>query len=234
MEPELETELYEAALASGEPSKCAQLNVTLRGDCIAATASTLAKTDPQAALYACDTAEQQKWRSECFFSVSDTAKLIGSNALEVCALTGNFQNDCLRHAAAREVEQFVFPRLSLDDPTKAFEPIQKVISMYLGDDGTGPMTRDMIIRWWAGHVVEPFTRTSCLNLSDDTCAQVWIVHSLGSGSQVNGDEPLLKHCNEPLAAERAAFYGLSSWERSAEGYVQQAWQQICKHQGVEP
>ena len=107
--------------------------------------------------------------------------------------------------------------------------------MYLGADGAGPMTRDMIIRWWAGHVVEPFTGTSCLNLTDEICAQIWIVHSLGSGSQVNGDEPLLKHCGEPLAAERAAFYGLSSWEPSAEGYVQQAWRQICKQtSGAEP
>ena len=60
----------------------------------------------------CAPVSNEKIRGECFFLVSDEYQLTGEQAMSMCAKADPFTEDCLRHAAARDVEQNIFIRLT--------------------------------------------------------------------------------------------------------------------------
>ena len=60
---------------------------------------------------ACSEIQGVVLREECFFLLSDEFQLLNEEAIQQCALAGAFQEDCLRHAAARHVEVELFPQL---------------------------------------------------------------------------------------------------------------------------
>lgn len=73
-------------------------------------------SDVEGARSICVQASNEKIRGECFFLVSDGYQLTGEQAMSMCAQADPFTEDCLRHAAARDVEQNIFSTLTHASP----------------------------------------------------------------------------------------------------------------------
>ena len=170
-------------------------------------------------------------RGECFFLISDGYQLIGEQARTLCVSAVPYTEDCLRHAAARDVEQNIFPTLThaSPQPMKLMPRIYGVVQQYLPAQVAESMSRDMMIRFQASKVSDSFSREACTGLNPSICAQVYIIASLGSRDQWSAyfEEPWMKACGNKLTVSSAVEWGWKSWNPTMDPVVQQAYQQIC-------
>ncbi len=184
------------------------------------------------ALELCDTLTDERLKGECAFLFSDEGKLTGELARNMCAAATPFEEDCLRHAAARDVEQNIYPNLKLANPTpmKVVPRIFGVVSQYLPSEIAEPMSRDMMIRLQASKIEGSFDISDCNGLTPSLCAQVYIVASLGSRGQWSEhvEEPWMSHCGTVLLVEKATEWGWKSWTNDVDATVQTAYQQLCQ------
>ena len=179
----------------------------------------------------CAQASNEKIRGECFFLVSDGYQLTGEQAMSMCAQADPFTEDCLRHAAARDVEQNIFSTLThaSPQPMKLLPRIHGSVQQYLPAQIAESMSRDMMIRFQASKVGDIFDRDACIGLNPSICAQVYIVASLGSRDQWSEyvEEPWMQDCGVPLTASSAESWGWKDWKPSMEVIVQRAYGQLC-------
>jgi len=182
-------------------------------------------------LSSCAQVSDTKMRGECFFLLSDGYQLIGEDALSMCAQAEPFTEDCLRHAAARDVEVNIFSTLThaTPQPMKLMPRIYGTVQRYLPAQIAESMSRDMMIRFQASRVGDTFDRESCSGLNPSICAQVYIVASLGSRDQWSEyiEEPWMRGCGTQLTQSAAEDWGWKSWKPSMEQIVQQAYRQLC-------
>ena len=180
----------------------------------------------------CSKLNDEQMRGECLFLVSDGYQLIGEQAMTLCDASEPYTEDCLRHAAARDVEQNIFPTLThaSPQPMKLMPRIYGVVQQYLPEQVAESMSRDMMIRFQASKVGESFTSESCIGLNPSICAQVYIIASLGSRDQWSTyfEEPWMQACGSKLSVSSAVEWGWKSWTPTIDTVVQQAYQQICR------
>lgn len=179
----------------------------------------------------CAQVSDNKMRGECFFLLSDGYQLIGEDAISMCAEAEPFTEDCLRHAAARDVEVSIFSTLThaTPEPMKLMPRIYGTVQRYLPAQISESMSRDMMIRFQASRVGDTFDRDACTGLNPSICAQVYIVASLGSRDQWSEyvEEPWMRSCGNQLTQTSAAKWGWKPWVPSMETTIQQAYRQLC-------
>ena len=184
-------------------------------------------------LQACQQAELgDKLTGECVFLISDERGLIGGDAQQICQQATPFTEDCLRHAAARDVEKNIFAQVqqARPDPMKLLPRIHGVVRNYLEPQIAESMSRDMVLRFQAARMQEVFQSSDCVGLQPNMCAQVYILASLGSREQwsANYEESWMKHCGQSLTPTLAQEWGWKRWEASMDASVQSAFMQICQ------
>ncbi len=184
------------------------------------------------ALELCKTLNDERLAGECAFLFSDEGKLTGELARTMCAAATPFEEDCLRHAAARDVEQNIYPDLRLSNPApmKLVPRIFGVVSQYLPSEIAEPMSRDMMIRLQASKIQGAFDANDCAGLTPSLCAQVYIVGSLGSRGQWSEhvEEPWMKQCGTVLTPDTASEWGWMAWTSDVDATVQTAYGQLCQ------
>ena len=184
------------------------------------------------AIAVCQQLPEGELRGECAFLLSDGSELMGDVARTMCAVATPFEEDCLRHAAAREVETTILPTLSNvnPNPMKLLPRIHGVVRQYLPAEIAESMSRDMMIRFQASRVETLFDSESCTGLNPSICSQVYIVASLGSRGQwtEHFSEPWMASCSRDITVEDATTWGWKQWTVSMEEVVQQAHQQLCQ------
>ena len=190
------------------------------------------KRDIQELLDACSLLTDRSLKGECYFLVSDESKLTGDNAREVCRFAEPFSEDCLRHAAAREVEQSIFATLenSQPNPMRVLPRIHGVVRNYLPAEIAEPMARDMVLRFQASRIGSDFDTADCLGLQSNLCSQVYILAALGSREQwTKGfEEPWMLACGRDITVQDAEGWSWPHWQGEMDAVVQNAMQQICQ------
>ena len=179
----------------------------------------------------CQALPEGDLRGECAFLISDEAKLIGEMAREVCQFATPFQEDCLRHAAGREVDSQILAKLvNSPQPLKLMPRIHGVVRQYLPPEIAEPMSREMMIRFQASQVTTLFEPNVCEGLEPGVCAQVYIVASMDARGQWSEHlrEPWMEACGETLTTQQAMDWGWKVWSPTMETVVQLAYQQLCQ------
>ena len=216
------------ACDSNPLNKCEQEKE--QGECLQSAVLEIGDVDKASSM--CSNLNYQEMRGECFFLISDGYQLIGTQAKTLCTSAVPYTEDCLRHAAARDVEQNIFPTLThaSPQPMKLMPRIYGVVQQYLPKQVAESMSRDMMIRFQASKVGESFSSESCIGLNPSICTQVYIIASLGSREQWSSyfEEPWMQACGNKLTASSAVEWGWKSWTPTMDVVVQQAYQQICK------
>ena len=217
----------QSALQHQEPLRCQDLPEELRLECMLSILQQTVPKDINEALQSCGPIEEQKWRGECFFLVSDIGELVGDDAIAVCQIAEPFSEDCLRHAAARDVEVNLFTSTGHKEPMKLMSAIERKLQRYLPLSISQPMARDMMLRWKVSTISPPFSRQHCEGLPTDMCAQLYLLASLGTGAQWTGQEGWWSECGRPLTPSQAEQYSFWGWEPDVEQTVAMSWQQLC-------
>lgn len=179
------------------------------------------------------------WRGECYFLFADQHQIYGAMARDICDHAEDFQEDCLRHAGAREVENELFPYMQNTrvEPMKLMPKVYGILANYLPDSITKPMARDMVVRYMADQVGERFTADACRGLDDNFCAQIYIVGNLGTGAQwVSGEgQAWMLDCQGEQAfllasnrTELAKQWKWKPWDASLDAVVVKAYTQLCQ------
>lgn len=223
--PQNDAELYQMAIQQIEPMLCLELSdEEMRGECASAlVASAPNHTDNERV---CAALTSEKWKGECHFQMSDAGQLIGEKAKQMCAKSGPFEEDCLRHAAARDVEMNVH-LADLKQAKSLLPRIYGTVKQYLLDSIAQPMARDMLVRMIASHQPnQPFSNRFCEGLTPDTCAQIYIIRSLGSGVQDRSQWE--SACGTPLTPKRASELSLALYLPEQQTVVDRAWKQLCQ------
>jgi len=234
-QPADEATIYQKALQNNDLQLCQKLSNAKQAECGATVIALMAEEDPNGALQACNQIKEKKWRGECFFLISDNAGLIGDDARAVCALADPFVEDCLRHAAARDVEQSLYPTINDNQPMKVMPRMYQLIREYLSEEIAQPMARDMILRRMGGTITTSFDENSCIGIPKDMCVQLYLVASLGSGRQWTGEEDWWKYCEQKLTVELAVSHGFLPWSSQMEEVTSAAWKQLCQaNQAIKP
>jgi len=174
--------------------------------------------------------QQEKWRGECFFLLSDNLQAISEEGKRLCGMAAPFQEDCLRHVAARDVELNLFPLLAHNNapPMKVMPRIYSIVQHYLPAEIAQPMARDMLLRRYASVLQPPFSRASCQGMDPDMCSQLYIIASLGGTQQWNGSEPWFEYCGQSLNAEIVNTLSWVPFTSDAQETVDRAFKQICQ------
>ena len=209
------------------PALCQSLSEEQRLECMLSILQVTVPNDINEALQSCGPIEAQKWRGECFFLVSDIGELIGEDAKSVCQIADPFSEDCLRHAAARDVEVHLLSSINHKDPMKLMSSIDRTVQQYLPQSVSQPMARDMMLRWKVSKMSSPFKKEHCDGLPPEMCAQLYLLASLGTGSQWTGQEDWWSECGAPLTLSRAVRHSFWAWEQDVGPVVAAAWQQLC-------
>ena len=201
-----------------------------QGECLQRVVSGVGDVDKASSM--CSNLHHEEMRGECFFLISDSYQLIGTQARTLCTAAEPYTEDCLRHAAARDVEQNIFSTLThaSPQPMKLMPRIYGVVQQYLPAQVAESMSRDMMIRFQASKVSDSFSREACTGLNPSICAQVYIIASLGSRDQWSAyfEEPWMKACGNKLTVSSASEWGWKSWTPTMDTVVQQAYLQLCK------
>ena len=139
--------------------------------------------------------------------------------------------DCLRHAAARDVEMNIFATLThaTPQPMKLMPRIYGTVQRYLPAQISESMSRDMMIRFQASKVGAVF---SVRHVPDSPLRFVHkciLSRRLGSRDQWSHyvEEPWMKECGTELTNALAAGWGWKTWESLHDSTVQQAYRQLC-------
>ena len=196
----------------------------VQGDCLTALIEANPSNADNEAF--CAQLESEKWKGECFFQLSDAGALVGEAAKRTCQKAGAFSEDCLRHAAARDVEQNIH-LAELKQAQNLLPRIYSIVKNYLVDSIAQPMARDMLVRMVAAHQPDkPFSAEYCRGLTADTCVQIYIVRSLGSAEQ--DDTAWRGACGSEMTPSKAVSLGWSSYRPDQQSIVDKAWRQACQ------
>ena len=173
--------------------------------------------------------------------ISDVYQLIGDRLELYAHRQISFTEDCLRHSAARDVEQSIFPTLThaSPQPMKLMPRIYGVVQQYLPAQIAESMSRDMMIRFQASRVNESFTREACTGLNPTICAQVYIIASLGSRDQWSAylEEPWMKACGNKLTVSQqpngGGSLGSQPWIQSFNRLINRFVRPLTSHSQLE-
>ena len=223
--PKSDSELYTLALSKQNPALCLEiLNGDVQGDCMTAVIEAAPSSTENESF--CARLESEKWKGECHFQLSDANLLVGEKAKVMCQKAGEFSEDCLRHAAARDVEQHIH-LAELKQAQNLLPRIYGIVKNYLVDSIAQPMARDMLVRMVAAYQPNtPFSAEYCRGLTPDTCVQIYIVRSLGSGQQ--DDTAWRGACGSEMTPRLAVSLGWANYHPAQQSVVNKAWRQVCQ------
>ena len=210
-------ESLNACLTEAEPSTCMQTIVQKAEDVMSLEAE-------------CQGISEQKWKGECYFLLSDQSGAIKLEGQRLCGLAEPFEEDCLRHVAARDVEINLYPILVNKNasPMKVMPRIYGVIQVYLPQQIAEPMARDMLLRKYAQDIQSPFSQDSCLGMGADMCSQLYIIASMGETQKWNGTEAWFQYCDQKITVELAKSFSWLVFTADAQDIVERSFRQICQ------
>lgn len=228
-----DAEHYAAALGAADAARCGRVRAAAtRDECLSAVAVALARArNAEGATAACaQLSSGSRWRDECHFSLADELGLVGSAAVQTCQQAGQYQQDCINHAAAREVEQ----RLLSQGPRhgQERETTQRMVGIlkgYMSEGEAHRMAHSMTISWLArrddGQVFRP---ESCGNFDANICTQVYILRARGGELYSRADASWRSRCDQPLTAAVAEQDAeLPEFAPEMGEVVQRAWAVLC-------
>lgn len=215
--------LYQQALAAADPVPfCEQIgDPELAGECLAYAARDVAAEDAAAAGRACTAIESAAWQDECWFLVSDTARLTGAEAWLTCDRAGQFEDRCRSHAISRMAR-----RIAQEHPVgEETELVDDLTQLYQRSDqyqgeqarraAEWTAARTLVRRRKAGtlrdaHLGEASTRLRLLTLRQ-------VLRSQAPGS-------LRQQCRRPAAE---VFGEPPPWGPTLDDEVAPAWSSLC-------
>lgn len=201
----------------------------LRGECQAQNAARdAAGGHPKRASEACEAIADPLWRDECWFLVSDSAELIGDDAIDTCRRAGRFRGNCLGHAIGREVRGTEIAHAKVGGEKALRAAIERVVRRYKpgAPDDQVAVTADTLTarilaaRWKDG----PFDAALCGNASEEACMQAYRISLNATPREVAVEEL----CAGPI--DRAAVEAIRarSWTEPSEGLALRAWGIFCE------
>ena len=222
---------YTQALESEDVQLCLTLPEPLLSECAVGLAQTQVEDGRlEAAMVSCKAMPEGKGRDECTFQVVDTARLTGDQAITLCQEAGQFQRDCVNHAASRDVEENILRYAGAGNERIIQQQIYATARKYVGDNQAEIMSQDMSASWlarrWESNT--PLTRTVCGNVGPDVCTKVYTLGARqGQRKNENRDESWRSVCGSPLTVETAREHGLPVWGPEMTPTVNNAWVMLC-------
>ncbi|MFT5683950.1 MAG: hypothetical protein ACI8RZ_004882 [Myxococcota bacterium] len=214
-----------------DPARCAAIpDASLAGECASLTARELAQDgQTDAALATCQGMAAGGWRDECFFLISDVSGLSGDAAKQACAAAGQFRNQCVGHAIAREVSAV----LNATEPGKeaeAYTQLDVVVQRYIpGREREGKIRQIM-----AGYLADrspdkPFSQAHCGSAPQMICQEAYIERMRNSERAAGrSDGEWRRACGTHVSLERAVSLGLPGWTPDFAGLARASWEQLCR------
>lgn len=219
------------AIALGSASPCDRIAAApLQTECRLAVAQSLASTHLDEAIAVCTSVPTEVWKDECVFLSIDEAGVVGEEAMAQCAVAGQYRQQCITHAAARDVERQVFAAATPGQERQAHERAEGVLRQYMSGGDARRMARTLVISWLATREPgQPFSARSCGNLRPEMCPEVYVRRAQGDGMRPPDDAPWRALCGAPLdSAEQAVRHGLPRWDASGAAMAAEGWQRLCQ------
>ncbi len=221
---------YTAALTDEDVAGCLALSEALSTECAVGIAQVQAKDSRiDAASQTCAAMAEGQGRDECAFEVVDTARLTGQAAASLCAGAGQFEKDCINHAASRDVEERILRYAGAGNERIVLQQVFATLRKYTSDDQATIMSQDMVGRWlerrWERGT--PLIRSVCGSIGPDVCAKVYLLRVVGSSGMIDRSAPWREACRAPISIEVARSYSLPTWEREMGQTANNAWVMLC-------
>lgn len=216
--------------ADGETDACLRIvDDSLRAECLAFVAESLAAADLQAGLRQCAAIPAGLWRDECSFLVCDAAAVSVADAKRCCADAGRYRNRCLGHAVTREVTVAV-SRFAPGEEEAAWRAARDVSVRALGPSGEeraeAVMVRLLADREEGGGL----TSRVCGTVPERICTAVYGELVVRAAAAQNKDQQQLVRpaCAKRVSLERATSLGLPAWDDSLDTAVQTSFARMCR------
>ncbi len=214
-----------------DPARCAQISdAGLSGECASLTARELAQDGQiDAALSTCQGMAPGGWRDECFFLISDVSRLSGDAAKQACAAAGQFRNQCVGHAIAREVSAV----LNATEPggeAEAYAQLDVVVQRYIPGREREGRIRQIMAGYLADRSPEaPFSLVLCGTAPQMLCQEAYI-ERVRNAERAAGraDGEWRRACGTHVSMERAVSLDLPGWTPDFDGLARAAWAQLCR------
>lgn len=221
---------YTEALTDEDVTGCLTLTAPLSTECAVGIAQSQAKDSRiDAASQTCAAMAEGQGRDECAFQVVDTARLTGQAAVSLCAVAGQFEKDCINHAASRDVEERILRYAGAGNERIVLQQVFATLRKYTSDDQATIMSQDMVGRWlerrWEPGT--PLSRTVCGSIGPDVCAKVYLLRVVGNSGMIDRSAPWRQACRSPISLEVAQSYSLPTWEQQMGQTVNNAWVMLC-------
>ena len=221
---------YTAALTDEDVAGCLTLTDALIAECGVGIAQQQAKTGRlDAASVTCAALPEGKGRDECAFQVVDTARLTGQQAVTLCAVAGQFEKDCINHAASRDVEERILRYAGAGNERVVLQQVYATLRKYTDDHRASIMSQDMVSRWlerrWEADA--PMSRGVCGNIGPEVCSKVYVLRVVGSSGVIDRSASWRSACRSPISESLAQQQGLPLWEPEMAPTVNSAWIMLC-------
>ena len=223
-----DAERYTAALSALSAEPCTHIDDrTLQAECLSAVSDGLlqqGRADEAGA--ACAAAGEGRWRDECFFRLADEAGMVGEEARAMCPRAGRFADQCINHAAARDVEQTLLRQPRYGREKQTMNQMVGILAPYVGRQAALSMARSITVSWLARRDDAPFSARTCGTLPAAFCLHVYAQRAR-SGADSSAPQPWQSRCSEPLSPAVAAEAGLPPYEAEMQAVVSAAWTMLC-------
>jgi len=169
------------------------------------------------------------WRDECFFLIADISRLEGEAAKQACSAAGQFRNQCVGHAIAREVSA-VLNAAERGQEEATLAALDVVVRRYI----PGQERRGRVRQIMAGHLADrdpeqPFSLATCGTAPEMICQEAY-VERVRNAERAAGrtDGEWRRACGSHVTVQRAVSLGLPGWSHDFSGLARAAWEQLCR------
>jgi hypothetical protein len=169
------------------------------------------------------------WRDECFFLIADVSRLEGDAAKQACSAAGQFRNQCVGHAIAREVSA-VLNAMPPGGEAEALVTLDAVIRRYIPGREREVRVRQIMAGHLADRAVdEPFSQVHCGTAPPMICQEAYI-ERVRNAERAAGraDGEWRRACGSTVSLERAVSLDLPGWAPDFAGLSRAAWEQLCR------
>ena len=221
---------YTEALQAEDVAGCLSLSAPLATECAVGIAQKQAQDRRlDAASATCSAMLEGQGRDECAFQVVDTARLTGEEAVALCAVAGQFEKDCINHAASRDVEERILRYAGYGNERVVLQQVYATLRKYTNDRMAGIMSQDMVARWlerrWEADA--RLSRAVCGSIGPDVCSKVYLLRVVGGSGVIDRSAEWRNACNQPISESLAQQNGLPLWESEMAPTVNSAWIMLC-------
>ena len=216
-----------AAVSAADPAACGAPGAAEPVDeCVAQAARELAvQGRGEEARSACQGLAGGPWRDECFFLVTDTLDLRGDEARRACQDAGQWRQQCVGHAMARDAHD-IMAELGLGHEDEATERIVQEVATYVGARQAEPRARAILADELAGRAEGALSALDCGTAARDLCRDAYSerVRRAAGGQEARWRQA----CGRTVDRQRVEAAGLPAWEPDMEPVALDAWKRLCE------